>query len=713
MFALPIIAFAALLLGDPPAPSKGIGIEEALRDIDPSVRPPKRFALVLGVADYQDNRIVDLPACERDARDLAATLLDPAAGLFAKENLTLLVNGEVTRNTVVAALDTLARRAGPDDLVVVFFSGHGATDEKGRAYWVMSDTKVDQLRATAMPEVEITELLGEIKTRRLVTLIDACYSAATANVSATKSLVDLSKVYPSFKGDGRVGITASKGDQLSMVINDAKDPGFGHSAFTYHLIEGLRGKADAKGNGDGVIELDELWNYVKDRTIETARLQGGNQEPQLKGQLGSRFLLAVDGPRLEAIALTRRSDAERDKVRLETLRSMFAGDEITAAQFEEAKVVLNAPLATLTPPQRSRRDTFVECADGRLPPKHLASVLASIDAAPASPSTAVAPAMTWPDLFATTASRFTEIEAPVAIVFDVDACDGRPELSRFARAAARWPVNTWSTDTKALPRSVGLIVDPLPETADTTLLVRGAVRETRSDALLASLLVAAAAPSVSGTIGRERVDRDGAVSARIAPRCVFTLLGDPDGLDRLLDRSVERRPAWRIALASASRDGAAVAGAADGLWFVERLARIAPRSRGGFFVGKVWEDLALPDPKLWEEDWQRATNRLTSVSASGTPNGEWLRCTVRLTFLEASDVEIALPGWASFSERMSERFGAEHARGLDTQRDGTCIVLRCEVNIASLAAWIDRSIALPGSLLARPDDAAPVTPTQH
>ena len=38
---------------------------------------------------------------------------------------------------------------GKDDLVVVFFSGHGATDETGSAYWVMNDTQVGRLRATA------------------------------------------------------------------------------------------------------------------------------------------------------------------------------------------------------------------------------------------------------------------------------------------------------------------------------------------------------------------------------------------------------------------------------------------------------------------------------------------------------------------------------------------------------------------------------------
>ena len=220
-------------------------------------------------------------------------------------------------------MDSLGRKAGKEDLVIVFFSGHGAVDDRGRPYWVMQNTKIDDLRASALSEIEITDLLGEIKTTRLVTLIDACYSASTAEIGRSKSLVDLQKIYPEFKGEGRVAITGSKGDQLSVVITDKNHPGYGYSAFTWHVISGLKGEGDT--DKDGVVTVNELWSYVKDRTETTARQQGGNQQPQLKGQIGSKFLLTVDSERLIA-------NSQQTRESLEALKRLFISDAVSSAQ---------------------------------------------------------------------------------------------------------------------------------------------------------------------------------------------------------------------------------------------------------------------------------------------------------------------------------------------------------------------------------------------
>ena len=184
---LALVARAPAADSPNPAPGKGIGVAEAVRALPDGIKPPARYALVIGVGTFSDPRIPRLPACPRDASEIAKVLTDPAAGMFPKDHVNLLLDEQVTPENVKDALDQLARAAGPEDLVVVFFSGHGATDDQKRAYWVMSNTKVDKLRATALPETDISELLGAIKTTRLVTLIDACYSAATVNLGQNKA----------------------------------------------------------------------------------------------------------------------------------------------------------------------------------------------------------------------------------------------------------------------------------------------------------------------------------------------------------------------------------------------------------------------------------------------------------------------------------------------------------------------------------------------
>ncbi len=357
---------------------KAIDFDAALGTVPADVKSPQRYALVIGANDYVDEQIPDLAACENDAKALHALLVDPKIGLFPRDNVKVLTGKQVTKRNIIDALDQLARRAGPDDLVLIFFSGHGATDNRSRAYWVMHDTEVSKLRATALPESDVTELIGEIRTKRLVTFIDACYSASTANVSQAKALIELGKVYPKFEGEGRVAITASRGDQLSVVIRDKQHPGFGYSAFAWHLLGALRGEADV--NADGVITVDETWAYVKDRTERTSRLQGGLQQPQLKGQLGSRFLLTVDAERL--IRAARESEAERKlrALRLAGLKTMALSGAVSVEHYKLGVRLLNARVETLDKYDKQRLAEFVAVFEGRIKPNKLSRALALIDA---------------------------------------------------------------------------------------------------------------------------------------------------------------------------------------------------------------------------------------------------------------------------------------------------------------------------------------------
>lgn len=381
-FSLAMTGTTFAQISDKQPSDKGIGVEavvEAVNSLPSDLRVPARYALIIGASDYADNRIPDLLACGNDARGLYDVLTDPTIGMFPKEQVTMLVDADVTEDAVVDAIDQLGRRVGPQDLVLVFFSGHGAVDSRGRSYWVMQDTQVDKLRATALPENEITDLFGDIKTTRLVTMIDACYSASTANLGDNKSILDLKNIFPEFDGKGRIAMTASAGDQLSVVIPEG-EPGHGYSAFAYHLIQGLGGKADGAGgqSKEGVITVDELWSYVKDRTETTARRAGGEQQPQLKGSFGSRFMLTVNGKQLVAAS-------SLVKTRLTTLKGLFIDDAITAEQFGQGKKLLNQQALDLSETDQKLQAVYVDLVEGRLAAGYLDGALTLIGAAEAKP----------------------------------------------------------------------------------------------------------------------------------------------------------------------------------------------------------------------------------------------------------------------------------------------------------------------------------------
>jgi len=87
------------------------------------------------------------------------------------------------------------------------------------------------------------------------------------------------------RSKGRAIITASRTNEVSIEL-----PELGHGIFSYFLVDGLKGAADL--NRDGIVSLQELYEYVEQQVTTKARAVGGNQHPVMKGELEGALPLA-------------------------------------------------------------------------------------------------------------------------------------------------------------------------------------------------------------------------------------------------------------------------------------------------------------------------------------------------------------------------------------------------------------------------------------
>src|SRR3990172_4348419 len=249
---------------------KGFSVEAKPQEVlEDRVGIGERYALLIGISKYS-NPTINLNYADRDAQAFQELLLDPQIGAYKPENVRLLINEEATRKNIMSALNSwLGNRVREEDSVLIYYSGHGALGNGSEAYWVTHDADVEDLYASALSNKDISQLIAGLAAKRKLTLIDSCYSEATAQ--KYKALVP-SDLFSEFQGAGVVTITASTGQEKSVEIG-------GHGAFTYHLLEGLEGKGDT--NNNGVVELDELWNYLNDKVQKTAAKIGNRQTPVL------------------------------------------------------------------------------------------------------------------------------------------------------------------------------------------------------------------------------------------------------------------------------------------------------------------------------------------------------------------------------------------------------------------------------------------------
>ena len=258
--------------------------------------PGRRHALVIGVGNYPQAGPGSVPPLEFAARDAEALadLLMTRAG-FPGEQVTLLRDGEATRQRVLDALRSLGSQVGEQDVVVVFFSGHGTTapGSNGRShyYLIPHDGRLGDPEGTALRDDVVEELVGQIPAKQVVVLLDACFSGRAGQLARVKG-VSAGTGVPGAGGifveatQGRVVISASRPNQPSV-----EDPATRHGVFTHFLLEALSGAADL--DRDGMITVLEVFQYVSAKVREyTQQRFQFEQQPvlEVRGMSGQIIL---------------------------------------------------------------------------------------------------------------------------------------------------------------------------------------------------------------------------------------------------------------------------------------------------------------------------------------------------------------------------------------------------------------------------------------
>jgi hypothetical protein len=235
----------------------------------------KRHALVVGINDYRqgvDGALNKLDFAARDAEALARTL--STRGGFSQDAVTLLRDAEATRDKVIEALKALRSRVGEDDVVLFYFSGHGSmgtgSDGKGHYYLIPQDGTLADLNKSALMDDLMEELIGQLPSRQVVIVLDACFSGGGGGAIRARGVRNANLTVPPAPRplieptSGRIFMAASKPEQVAWEDDQRKG-----GLFTSYVIEGLSGAADRDGRG--VVTALDLYQFVSPRVRDYAR----------------------------------------------------------------------------------------------------------------------------------------------------------------------------------------------------------------------------------------------------------------------------------------------------------------------------------------------------------------------------------------------------------------------------------------------------------
>jgi hypothetical protein len=230
-----------------------------------------RFAIVVGNDAGASGR-PRLYFAEKDADRVRATLIE--LGDFTDDRVVILKgrSAPALREAFAAteARIQTTRRGGERALLVVYFSGHAGSVGLELGGDTVSYEELRRLTAASQADTRIV-------------VLDACESGGLTQVKGARPVTAIDFALPSDESaKGTAFITSAAVGESAQ-----ESAALGGSFFTHHLDVGLRGAADA--DGDGQVTLAEAFRYTSARTVaQTAGTQSGVQHPTYEFRMSGR-----------------------------------------------------------------------------------------------------------------------------------------------------------------------------------------------------------------------------------------------------------------------------------------------------------------------------------------------------------------------------------------------------------------------------------------
>lgn len=247
----------------------------------------KVWALAVGVSNYEMPSILTLKYPHSDAFRMYAFWKSPEGGSLDDNHSQVLVNDQATKQGILDSMRQMFMQAGENDLVTFFYSGHGL-----KGAFLPTDYDGSNVR---LFHSEVNDVMTACPAKYKLVIADACNSGSyLASKSVTNDVFrssqqetqdvffrELNRASP-----GTAFILSSRADEESLEVSTLHQ-----SIFSFFVVKGMKGEANV--NGDEVVTIKELFDYVSREVSAYALNLGKIQTPVLKGTFDPNMPVAM------------------------------------------------------------------------------------------------------------------------------------------------------------------------------------------------------------------------------------------------------------------------------------------------------------------------------------------------------------------------------------------------------------------------------------
>lgn len=255
---------------------------------------PKLYLVTIGIDKYKNPKY-NLNYAQADADGVANIINKQSKSLFQEVIPFSIRNDKAIKANIFAALNQIKTKALEQDMIVVYYAGHGVMSGGADKQFYIVPHDVTQLYGRddllvdkGISANDLKDFASAINAQKQVFILDACQSAGALDVleDRARGAAEEKAIAQLARSTGTFWITSTGAEQFATEF--AK---LGHGIFTYALLEGINGAADA--NKDQRLTIRELSTYIENKVPELSeQLKGSAQFPSAYS-FGNDFPLAV------------------------------------------------------------------------------------------------------------------------------------------------------------------------------------------------------------------------------------------------------------------------------------------------------------------------------------------------------------------------------------------------------------------------------------
>lgn len=248
---------------------------------------PNLHILTIAIDNYRDGDL-RLKYSKADAKAVADALQGKGTELFNSITKHAVLDAEVTKEHLDTVFSSIGKTIKRTDMFVLFLAGHGITYSKDGAYYFLPvNFRYSQDEDIPKQGVSMSDLkryLANIQASKSLLLLDTCNSGSFAEAIASRGILEKTAINKLTRAVGRHTIVASSRSQVAL-------EGFqGHGAFSWVLLDGIRGKA---ATPKGLVTVNSLVSYVETALPELTYKKWGYEQIPQKSLIGEDFAIVV------------------------------------------------------------------------------------------------------------------------------------------------------------------------------------------------------------------------------------------------------------------------------------------------------------------------------------------------------------------------------------------------------------------------------------